>query len=193
MSLSRTTVIHGLFLLVSCGPEPATAADGTEESSSSVGEAETSSTSSGIAPDDLSWLVGSYTRACGSDSESPFVHGCKTDTSYELEFLPDGRMLSTRVFCGMATTQEETGMYRPGAIAGEAIIEPAAGFDQIYITGPVSAATARRSPDCMLIEVTTGAAGTLNTSPFVRGEFEYVPEPQGCSTEVVAVAVPECP
>ena len=45
----------------------------------------------------------------------------------------------------------------------------------------------------MIIEVSTTTGGPVNTGHFVRGEFEYVPDAQDCSMEVVAISVPECP
>jgi hypothetical protein len=196
MSLSHGWLHYAssyLLTLAACGPRSQDGESGTDQfSSSSTGDI-ASGTSGGEPDSDLSWLVGKYTSSCLPYPESPYVHGCKTDRSYELEFLPDGKMSSKTVFCAMSATQVEVGVYQPGATSGEAIIEPGEGFDHVYITGPTPEAVVRKTDDCMVMEITTGSAGLLNTTYFVRGEFEYVPEAQGCSAEVVATAVPECP
>jgi len=185
--------IAGLMLLAACGPQRQGAEPGTGDSSSASSGGTAPETSTGEPDDDVSWLVGKYTSSCLPYPDPPFVHGCRTDTSYELEFHADGRMTSTRVFCGMSTTQVETGVYRPGSATGEALIEPDAGFDYFYVIGQTAQATARKTDDCMIIEVSTVSTGTVYTGYFVRGEFQYVPEEHGCTTEVVATAVPECP
>lgn len=196
MPLSHGRLSRGatwLILIAACGPQRQEADPGTGDSSSSSSGGTAPDTSTGEPDNDVSWLVGKYTISCLPYPDPPFVHGCKTDRSYELEFLSNGTMTSTTIFCGMSATQVEIAVYKPTSVAGEAIIEPDEGFDHVYITGPTPGATARRTDDCMIIEVSTGSGGTGNTGYFVRGEFQYVPEAAGCLTEVVATVVPECP
>jgi len=182
-------------LIAACGPEQL---EVEAESTSSSGELHAtgsdSEASSGDTEYDISWLVGKYTLSCApyDSTQPPFVHGCLTDRSYELEFHADGTMTSTYVFCGMSSLQDEVGTFHSGTREGDALIEPAVGFDKVQIVGKSDSATATRTDDCMVVDLSYESAGGLNHHYFVRGEFQYVPQ-QGCTSEIAAISVPQCP
>jgi hypothetical protein len=92
----------------------------------------------------------------------------------------------------MSDQQEEIGMFRSGSVEGEVLIEPADGFETVQVVGKSESAIATRTDDCMVVDLSYETAGGINHHYFVRGEFQYVPQ-EGCTSEVVAVSVPECP
>jgi len=194
MSLKGLVLLVLVAALEGCGPS-ADASDGTSSESETGGTsvAETSTTTAAEPSDDLSWLVGKFVLSCSPYPETPFVHGCSADTFEELEFHADGTMTTTHVMCGERSTFPDVAIYGPAAEQGIAPLAPGAGFDHVNLVGPAPSGEVHRTGDCMTVEVVSKFATYSSTHFFVRGAFEYVRGPEGCSAEAFITEVPQCP
>lgn len=180
----------GACTMLGCGPE---ASGDPVSESSSTGDGSGSEESTTEAADDLSWLIGRYVASCLPFDAVPLVHECKSDTFHELEFSADGIMKSTRVMCGDRWEIAELGHFSLGSAVGTASVQPAPGFSEIYVVGFVQSATVYRTPDCFVLELEADSGASTTRHKFVRGEFDYAAQPEGCVVEAFATAVPECP
>ena len=182
VSWSIQAVLVAIGLAPACGPsvgnDDADAAENGEE-----GE-----------PDDLSWLLGKFVKACGNDFDEVYVNDCSKSFFHEIEFHADGTMTGVEVMCGNPAKLPEVAVFGLGPVPGAATLEPADGFDHVYISGGYPAeASLNRTKDCFILEVRMRYGSTDYVHYYSRGSFGYVPPVEGCAAEIFPTEVPECP
>lgn len=188
MSVSRAIrgVLFAAGMAAGCGPsvgdDDADAGENGEEGE--VGEPD----------DDLSWLLGKFVKACGNDLDDVYVNDCSKSFFHEIEFHADGTMTGVEVMCGNPATVPEVAVFGPGPVPGAATLEPAEGFDHVYISGGYPAeARLNRTEDCFILEVQMRYGSTDYVHYYSRGSFGYIPPVEGCAAEIFPTEVPECP
>jgi hypothetical protein len=148
----------------------------------------------GKPDDDLSWLLGKFVKACGSDPDELYVDGCAKPLFFELEFHADGTMTGTEVMCGNPATLPEIAVFEPGDEPGVATLRPADGFDHIPVAGvELAEASVHRTEDCFVVELRMRSGTTDYVHYYSRGSFGYIPPVEGCAAEIFPTEVPECP
>jgi hypothetical protein len=188
MSVSRAIrgVLFAAGLAAGCGPS---VGDDDADAAGNEGEGE-----EGEPEDDLSWLLGKYVTACGTDFETTRVYDCSKPFFHEIEFHADGTMTGVEVMCGNPATSFEVAVFGPDQEPGVATLKPAEGFDYVRIAGGTpDEATIHRTEDCFILEVRITSAGTDYVDYYYRGSFGYIPPVEGCAAEIFPTEVPECP
>jgi hypothetical protein len=188
MSVSQAiqAVLIAVGMAAGCGPsvgdDDADAGENGEEGE--VGEPD----------DDLSWLLGKFVKACGNDFDEVYVNDCSKSFFHEIEFHADGTMTGVEVMCGNPAKLPEVAVFGPGPVRGAATLEPADGFDHVYISGGYPAeASLHQTEDCFILEVRMRTFGSDSVHYYSRGSFGYIPPVEGCAAEIFPTEVPDAP